>query len=155
MAMFMDGLRGDTDFLSSCQAVDYSLLMGYDSQRGRVYAGIIDYANTYTLVRRIESNVKSLVESDATIQRPKAYRNRMLRAVKQYFMPVPTRITGMQTSMGMRVPGPTPSLGEYWESLDVGVSHGIDQFGWRVPSVGVRDVAEALDSAETVSRTTN
>ena len=154
MAVLMEGLEGDTSFLSSCRAVDYSLLVGYDAQRGRVYAGIIDYADTYTLVRRIESNVKSLVESDATIQRPRIYRTRMLRAVKQYFMPVPSRLTGPQVSMSMREHGPTPSLGELWESPDVAIDYGIDHHGWRVASVALRDIVENLDDESSASRAT-
>lgn len=144
MAVLMDGLRGDTEFLCDCRAMDYSLLVGVNSSAGRIVVGIIDYANTFTTTKFIEHAFKSIIESDATVQAPARYRSRMLRAVRAYFMPVPTRLAGPAIALGLRSPTPVDSLGSLWEAEHAAIDSDADAHGWRLASAPARSLAEPV-----------
>jgi len=151
MAVLMDGIRGDTAFLRECDVMDYSLLLGINSASGRVVVGIIDYANTYSTRKVMEKHIKMLVERDVTVQPPGLYRARMLRAVRNYFMAVPTRMAGPSIALKLREDTPLESAGTFWEPEDSAIDSDANDYGWRLPSARVREVAERVLAAQASS----
>lgn len=145
MALLMDGLRGDTDFLCQSRCMDYSLLVGVSSATGRLIVGIIDYANTFTAAKRLENAFKSIIESEVTIQEPARYRARMLRKARSYFMPVPSRLAGPNIALQARDPTPIDSVGTFWEASDAPLDGDGDEYGWRRASDPLRRLLRATD----------
>jgi 1-phosphatidylinositol-3-phosphate 5-kinase len=57
--------------------------------------GIIDYIRSYTLDKRVENRIKTLIEgADPTVLPPQDYRLRFLSAVHRYFILAPNRPCG-------------------------------------------------------------
>lgn len=96
MSLFAElTLRRDTGFLASNSVMDYSLLVGIDSESNCLVVAIIDYFRQYTWDKRIESWVKkySVMIGDGndepTIISPDSYRKRFLETIIGYFTVVP------------------------------------------------------------------
>ncbi|KAF3784719.1 putative 1-phosphatidylinositol-3-phosphate 5-kinase [Nymphaea thermarum] len=83
----------DTAFLTSINVMDYSLLVGVDSEHHELVCGIIDYMRQYTWDKHLETWVKaSLVvprNSLPTVISPKEYKKRFRKAMCTYFVTVP------------------------------------------------------------------
>jgi 1-phosphatidylinositol-3-phosphate 5-kinase len=77
--------------------MDYSLVVGVDSQRNELVVGIVDYIRTYTWDKKLESWVKESAflggvgRGEPTIVTPKQYRQRFCSAMERYFPLVPDR----------------------------------------------------------------
>jgi 1-phosphatidylinositol-3-phosphate 5-kinase len=90
-------LQNDTKFLESINVMDYSLVIGVDSQKNELVAGIVDYIRTYTWDKRLENLVKestflgTAAKGEPTIITPKLYRHRFLTSMERYFPLVPDR----------------------------------------------------------------
>ncbi|KAF7302586.1 1-phosphatidylinositol-3-phosphate 5-kinase [Mycena chlorophos] len=90
-------LYNDTKFLSDVNVMDYSFLVGVDSQNNELVVGIVDYIRTYTWDKKLESWVKESTflggsaRGEPTIITPKQYRQRFLGAMERYFPLVPDR----------------------------------------------------------------
>ncbi|KDQ63031.1 hypothetical protein JAAARDRAFT_120591 [Jaapia argillacea MUCL 33604] len=87
-------LYNDSKFLADINVMDYSLVVGVDSQKNELVVGIVDYIRTYTWDKKLESWVKDLGSAgkgDPTIITPKQYRQRFLSAMERYFPLVPDR----------------------------------------------------------------
>ena len=87
-------LKDDTDFLVNNSIMDYSLLVGVDSESNSLVVAIIDYLRQYTWDKRLESWVKSSgLMSDGneepTIISPDSYGKRFMRSILGYFTVVP------------------------------------------------------------------
>jgi 1-phosphatidylinositol-3-phosphate 5-kinase len=71
--------------------MDYSLVVGVDSQKNELVVGIVDYVRTYTWDKKLESWVKESAllggagKGEPTIVTPKQYRQRFLAAMERYF----------------------------------------------------------------------
>lgn len=86
------GYWNDTSFLKSIQVMDYSLLVGVDSQRQELVCGIIDYLRQYTWDKQLETWVKSsLVPKNQlpTIISPGEYYRRFRKFIDTHFVSVP------------------------------------------------------------------
>ncbi len=83
-------IHNDTLFLARSEVVDYSLLVGIDTEKKQLVLGIIDYLRLYTLDKMAEETVKSvgmvLGKAAPTIQNPRAYKQRFREAMDGYFM---------------------------------------------------------------------
>ncbi|XP_057422625.1 putative 1-phosphatidylinositol-3-phosphate 5-kinase FAB1D isoform X2 [Lotus japonicus] len=83
----------DTSFLNSINVMDYSLLVGVDSQKRELVCGIIDYLRQYTWDKHLETWMKtSLVVPKnvlPTIISPKEYKKRFRKFMSTYFLSVP------------------------------------------------------------------
>lgn len=82
----------DTTFLNSIDVMDYSLLVGVDSQRRELVCGIIDYLRQYTWDKHLETWVKSsLVPKNVlpTVISPKDYKRRFRKFMSTHFLSVP------------------------------------------------------------------
>lgn len=83
----------DTTFLNSINVMDYSLLVGVDSQRRELVCGIIDYLRQYTWDKQFETWMKtSLVVPRnvlPTVISPKEYKKRFRKFMSTYFLSVP------------------------------------------------------------------
>ncbi|KAK1371873.1 1-phosphatidylinositol-3-phosphate 5-kinase [Heracleum sosnowskyi] len=82
----------DTTFLNSINVMDYSLLVGVDTQEGELVCGIIDYVRQYTWDKQLENWVKSsLVPRNQmpTVISPKEYKKRFRKFITTHFVSVP------------------------------------------------------------------
>ncbi|WOG96729.1 hypothetical protein DCAR_0416065 [Daucus carota subsp. sativus] len=83
----------DTTFLNSINVMDYSLLVGVDSQKGELVCGIIDYLRQYTWDKHFETWVKSslVVPKNLlpTVISPKEYKKRFRKFISTHFVSVP------------------------------------------------------------------
>ncbi|KAH8480245.1 hypothetical protein Peur_062881 [Populus x canadensis] len=82
----------DTTFLNSINVMDYSLLVGVDTQRRVLVCGIIDYLRQYTWDKQLETWVKSsLVPKNLlpTVISPIEYKKRFRKFMTAHFLSVP------------------------------------------------------------------
>ncbi|KAJ4846089.1 hypothetical protein Tsubulata_016727 [Turnera subulata] len=83
----------DTTFLNSINVMDYSLLVGVDSQRHELVCGIIDYLRQYTWDKQLETWVKSslVVPKNVlpTVISPREYKKRFRKFMSTHFLSVP------------------------------------------------------------------
>jgi 1-phosphatidylinositol-3-phosphate 5-kinase len=88
----------DTAFLSSLNVMDYSLLVGIDSETNELVVGIIDYMRRFTWDKQLEAWVKSSGIMGGrgkvpTVISPKQYKVRFRDAMWMYFVMVPNKFT--------------------------------------------------------------
>lgn len=82
----------DTSFLTSINVMDYSLLVGVDTERHELVCGIIDYLRQYTWDKHLETWVKtSLVPKNVTptVVSPKEYKKRFRKFMDLHFLSIP------------------------------------------------------------------
>ncbi|KAF5384947.1 hypothetical protein D9615_001145 [Tricholomella constricta] len=88
-------LYNDSKFLADINVMDYSLVVGVDSQNNELVVGIVDYIRTYTWDKKLESWVKESAflggRGEPTIVTPKQYRQRFISAMERYFPLIPDR----------------------------------------------------------------
>ncbi|GMM35243.1 1-phosphatidylinositol-3-phosphate 5-kinase [Saccharomycopsis crataegensis] len=89
-------LWNDTLFLSKMNVMDYSLVIGIDTEKNEIVAGIIDYIRTFTWDKKLESWVKEkgLVGGGGkrpTVVTPKQYKSRFRAAMERYILLVPDK----------------------------------------------------------------
>ncbi|KAI9264771.1 hypothetical protein BY458DRAFT_513934 [Sporodiniella umbellata] len=87
-------LHNDTLFLSNRNVMDYSLLVGIDTERQELVVGIVDFIRTFTWDKKLESWVKESGilgggGKEPTIVSPRQYRIRFREAMERYFLMVP------------------------------------------------------------------
>ncbi|KAI8896889.1 hypothetical protein BC833DRAFT_595714 [Globomyces pollinis-pini] len=86
----------DTLFLSKLNVMDYSLLVGIDSESNELVVGIVDFIRTFTWDKQLESWVKETGllggrGMEPTIVTPRQYKNRFREAMDKYFLMVPDK----------------------------------------------------------------
>jgi len=86
----------DTSFLSQLNVMDYSLVVGVDSETHELITGIVDYIRTFTWDKKLESWVKESGilgggGKDPTIISPVQYKNRFREAMARYFLMAPDK----------------------------------------------------------------
>ena len=88
--ILMSAIRSDTQFLTSHELLDYSLLVGIDDEK-QFIVGIIDYIRSFTWDKRVEMVFKSSlpVKEKPTIVRPNDYKERFIEKMDRYFLSVP------------------------------------------------------------------
>ncbi|XP_044510763.1 putative 1-phosphatidylinositol-3-phosphate 5-kinase FAB1D isoform X2 [Mangifera indica] len=82
----------DTTFLNSIDVMDYSLLVGVDSERQELVCGIIDYLRQYTWDKHLETWVKSSLAPKnvlPTVISPIEYKKRFRKFMSTHFLSVP------------------------------------------------------------------
>ncbi|CAN4119531.1 unnamed protein product [Withania somnifera] len=83
----------DCGFLNSVNVMDYSLLVGVDTQRLELVCGIIDYLRQYTWDKQLESWVKSSLvvpkNQLPTVLSPREYKKRFRKFIDTHFPIVP------------------------------------------------------------------
>ncbi|KAI0931455.1 hypothetical protein AcV7_001170 [Taiwanofungus camphoratus] len=95
--IFRGALFNDSKFLADINVMDYSLVVGVDSNKNELVVGIVDYIRTYTWDKKLESWVKDSTflgganKGEPTIIGPRQYRQRFLSAMERYFPLVPDR----------------------------------------------------------------
>ncbi|XP_045808315.1 putative 1-phosphatidylinositol-3-phosphate 5-kinase FAB1D isoform X2 [Trifolium pratense] len=110
----------DTSFLNSINVMDYSLLVGVDSQKRELVCGIIDYLRQYTWDKHLETWMKSslVVPKNLlpTIISPKEYKKRFRKFMSTYFFSVPDHWCSQKSpspcklcAPGMTLPNKNPS----------------------------------------------
>ncbi|KAH9178847.1 hypothetical protein EDB89DRAFT_1901620 [Lactarius sanguifluus] len=83
-------LYNDSKFLADINVMDYSLVVGVDSEKNELVVGIVDYVRTYTLDKKLENWVKESgflggAGKEPTVVTPKLYRQRFVSAMERYF----------------------------------------------------------------------
>ena len=88
-------IENDTEFLSSVNIVDYSILVGIDEDNVELTVGIIDYMRQYDIIKRVERMGKSVGmiagQAEPTIIQPSQYKKRFRLAMERNFMGVPDK----------------------------------------------------------------
>lgn len=87
----------DTLFLAKMNVMDYSLVVGIDSNDLTLTIGVIDFIRTFTWDKKLESWVKerglvgggSKTMKQPTVVTPKMYKNRFREAMERYILMVP------------------------------------------------------------------
>ncbi|XP_006351186.1 putative 1-phosphatidylinositol-3-phosphate 5-kinase FAB1D isoform X1 [Solanum tuberosum] len=83
----------DCGFLNSVNVMDYSLLVGVDTQHRELVCGIIDYLRQYTWDKQIENWVKSSLvvpkNQLPTVLSPREYKKRFRKFIDTHFLSVP------------------------------------------------------------------
>ncbi|KAH3660526.1 hypothetical protein OGAPHI_007112 [Ogataea philodendri] len=89
-------LWNDTLFLAKMNVMDYSLVVGIDSDNKELVVGIIDCIRTFTWDKKLESWVKEKglvggtgVGKEPTVITPKQYKNRFREAMERYILMSP------------------------------------------------------------------
>ena len=81
--------------LTVMKVIDYSLLVGIDTENQELVVGIIDYLRHYDWMKQIEHGVKlgAMIagKREPTIVAPSAYQRRFEQAMQRYFMTVPDK----------------------------------------------------------------
>ncbi|OQR76585.1 1-phosphatidylinositol 3-phosphate 5-kinase-like [Tropilaelaps mercedesae] len=94
--VLMDAITNDSSFLAECKVMDYSLLVGIDTERNEFVVGVIDYVRQFTWDKKAEMIVKSLpYMKSPTVIWPADYKSRFQGAMNRYFLAVPDRWTPM------------------------------------------------------------
>ncbi|VFQ70830.1 unnamed protein product [Cuscuta campestris] len=92
----------DCSFLNHINVMDYSLLVGMDTQRRELVCGIIDYLRQYTWGKHIETFVKSSVlipkNQSPTVISPKEYKKRFRKFIDTHFLSVPDHWCSQRSS---------------------------------------------------------
>ncbi|CAO3686824.1 unnamed protein product [Rhizopus stolonifer] len=84
-----DAILSDTDFLSTCNIMDYSLLVGVNQETHEITIGIVDFIGAYTWYKKMESKGKStLSKREVTVIPPEQYKSRFCKEICNYFIPV-------------------------------------------------------------------
>lgn len=80
-------------YFQSINVMDYSLLLGVDTERRELVCGIIDYLRQYTWDKQLETWVKSslVVPKNVlpTVISPKEYKKRFRKFMSTHFLSVP------------------------------------------------------------------
>ncbi|XP_055833293.1 putative 1-phosphatidylinositol-3-phosphate 5-kinase FAB1D [Solanum dulcamara] len=83
----------DCGFLNSVNVMDYSLLVGVDTQRRELVCGIIDYLRQYTWDKQVENWVKSSLvvpkNQLPTVLSPREYKKRFRKFIDTHFLSFP------------------------------------------------------------------
>ncbi|KAE8715324.1 putative 1-phosphatidylinositol-3-phosphate 5-kinase FAB1D-like isoform X3 [Hibiscus syriacus] len=91
--LLLRAVWNDTTFLDSINVMDYSLLVGVDTQGQELVCGIIDYLRQYTWDKQLETWVKSslVVPKNLlpTVISPREYKKRFRKFMSTYFLSVP------------------------------------------------------------------
>ncbi|KAG6419831.1 hypothetical protein SASPL_116343 [Salvia splendens] len=105
----------DTNFLNTINVMDYSLLVGVDTQRGELVCGIIDYLRQYTWDKQLENWVKSSLvvpkNQLPTIISPIEYKKRFRKFISIHFLTVPDHWCSHRSSDPCSVCGPASDNG--------------------------------------------
>ncbi|CAH1155707.1 unnamed protein product [Phaedon cochleariae] len=99
-SVLIAAIQNDTEFLSNRSVMDYSLLVGLDSENKELVLGIIDYIRTFTWDKRLETMVKrsGILGGQGklpTIVSPEEYQKRFMEAMHRYFLEVPDHWAGL------------------------------------------------------------
>jgi hypothetical protein len=85
----MEAIENDTTFLADNNVIDYSMLLIVNEDSSILRMGIIDYAILYTFVKYLETKGKTFIRGTTpTIINPVHYKERFVKAMKQYLMGV-------------------------------------------------------------------
>ncbi|KAH9593036.1 Phosphatidylinositol-4-phosphate 5-kinase [Trypanosoma melophagium] len=97
-SLIMERLTSEAHMLSTCSIMDYSLLVGLNTEKQKLYLGIVDYLHPYSGAKVIESKVKAGIDTvlghagrDPTIIDPVSYRVRFARWVGDCLCGVPEK----------------------------------------------------------------
>ena len=80
-------VHNDSLYLSKQSVIDYSMFVIINHRKKTVRLGIIDYIQTYTIEKQIESYLKAGIASEEpTIISPEEYKIRFRSAMDKYFI---------------------------------------------------------------------
>lgn len=86
-----EGISADADFLASANIMDYSLLLGVDSEQRHLACGLVDTIGSYTFAKTLEYKAKQNIRKEVTVVPPTAYRDRFVHAINSYFVACPDK----------------------------------------------------------------
>ncbi|KAJ3911398.1 phosphatidylinositol-4-phosphate 5-kinase [Lentinula edodes] len=107
-AVLREAIRSDAEFLSKSNIMDYSLLLGIDTEHKQIACGLVDTIGPYTFAKTLEYKAKQGLNSgngkEVTVIPPAEYQERFTNALERYFLACPGKLM--------------PSLDKWSRSLD-------------------------------------
>ena len=102
--VLQEAIENDSKFLCASNVIDYSLLVGIDEERKELVVAIIDYIQTYTSIKKMETVFKSLGNFSGTnrlptVVDPQTYMIRFQKKMDQYFQCLPDQWYGLVYSL--------------------------------------------------------
>ncbi|KDQ52492.1 hypothetical protein JAAARDRAFT_184041 [Jaapia argillacea MUCL 33604] len=92
--VLQEAIKHDSEFLSKSNIMDYSLLLGIDSQRKEIACGLVDTIGSYTFAKTLEYKAKQGLKpsgKEVTVIPPEEYKDRFSSAMDGYFLPCPDK----------------------------------------------------------------
>ncbi|KAF5391679.1 hypothetical protein D9757_002352 [Collybiopsis confluens] len=94
-AVLREALKSDADFLSKSNIMDYSLLLGVDTERKQMTCGLVDTIGSFTFAKTLEYKAKQGLNSgsgkEVTVMPPAEYQERFLNSLEKYFVACPDK----------------------------------------------------------------
>ncbi|KIK63065.1 hypothetical protein GYMLUDRAFT_41376 [Collybiopsis luxurians FD-317 M1] len=94
-AVLREAIKGDADFLSKSNIMDYSLLLGVDTEHKQMTCGLVDTIGSYTFAKTLEYKAKQGLNSgsgkEVTVMPPVEYQERFLNSLEKYFVACPDK----------------------------------------------------------------
>ncbi|THU82605.1 hypothetical protein K435DRAFT_445881 [Dendrothele bispora CBS 962.96] len=88
-----EAIKSDADFLSRSNIMDYSLLLGVDTEHRQIACGLVDTIGSYTFAKTLEYKAKQGLQSaggkEVTVVPPAEYQERFMNALERYFLACP------------------------------------------------------------------
>lgn len=86
-----EGIHEDCEFLAQSNIMDYSLLLGVDSEQKHIACGLVDTIGSYTFAKTLEYKAKQNIRKEVTVIPPNEYRDRFVKAINSYFVACPDK----------------------------------------------------------------
>ncbi|KAH7868609.1 uncharacterized protein C8R40DRAFT_814762 [Lentinula edodes] len=94
-AVLREAIRSDAEFLSKSNIMDYSLLLGIDTEHKQIACGLVDTIGSYTFAKTLEYKAKQGLNSgngkEVTVIPPAEYQERFTNALERYFLACPDK----------------------------------------------------------------
>ncbi|KAJ3812441.1 hypothetical protein F5876DRAFT_37385 [Lentinula aff. lateritia] len=94
-AVLREAIRSDAEFLSKSNIMDYSLLLGIDTEHKQIACGLVDTIGPYTFAKTLEYKAKQGLNSgngkEVTVIPPAEYQERFTNALEKYFLACPDK----------------------------------------------------------------
>jgi len=94
-AVLHEAIKSDADFLSRSNIMDYSLLVGVNTEHRQIACGLVDTIGSYTFAKTLEYKAKQGLNSgngkEVTVIPPAEYQERFMNALEKYFLACPDK----------------------------------------------------------------
>ncbi|ESK89912.1 1-phosphatidylinositol-3-phosphate 5-kinase [Moniliophthora roreri MCA 2997] len=88
-----EAIRNDAAFLARSNIMDYSLLLGVDTQHKLIVTGLVDTIGSYTFAKNLEHKAKKGLSAgkEVTVIPPAEYQERFVNSIERYFIACPDK----------------------------------------------------------------
>ncbi|KIY49694.1 hypothetical protein FISHEDRAFT_40949 [Fistulina hepatica ATCC 64428] len=93
-AVLREAIRTDAEFLAKSNIMDYSLLLGVNTEQKQLVCALVDTIGVYTFAKTLEYKAKQGLATggkDITVVPPAEYQERFVNAMDKYFVACPDK----------------------------------------------------------------